>query len=239
MKAILFISIAIILGFESTAQRSINSFPGSVNNSLELMQDGWGRPLYLKTEFNFTGSPFWPEEYHVAQLTVKNGSRYQGVMVKVNLLSNMVLFKGADGTDMEVTTEVRKIAFSDTTGPMKGAVLANGFPAVGSQTAATYYQLLDTGNHKLLKCFAISIDEKTQYGYAGVTKELVKKPIYFVYSADGNMKKLEKGKAALLKLFPNQKTAIEDYLQKEKLKLEKEADFIKVIAYLNSLPVTN
>jgi len=61
MKAILFISIAIILGFESTAQRSINSFPGSVNNSLELMQDGWGRPMYLKTEYNFVGSPFWPE----------------------------------------------------------------------------------------------------------------------------------------------------------------------------------
>jgi hypothetical protein len=239
MKAILFISIAIILGFESTAQRSINSFPGSVNNSLELMQDGWGRPMYLKTEYNFVGSPFWPEAYQIANLTIKNGAQYQGVQVKVNLLTNLVLFKANDGSDMEVTAEVRTIAFSDTTSDMKNVVLMSGFPNVDAQTAASFYQLLDSGNTKLLKTYAVSFDEKTQYGYAGVTRELVKKPVYYLYLADGSMKKLEKGKNALLKLFPDKTTAIEDYLKKEKLKLQKEAEFIKVIAYLNSLPVTN
>jgi hypothetical protein len=236
MKAVQTLCIVMILSITTSAQSPMVGLPNNMENSIDLLRDGLGRPLYLKTEFNFTGSPFWPEEYHVAQLTVKNGSRYQGIMVKVNLLSNMVLFKGADGTDMEVTTEVRKIAFSDTAGPMKGVVLANGFPEVGSQTTTTYYQILDTGNNKLLKCFAVRIDEKTQYGYAGVTKDLVKTPLYFVYMVNGSMKKLEKGKAALLKLFPNQKTDIEDYLQKEKLKLQKEAEFIKAINFINSLP---
>jgi len=236
MKSIVLLLVLILSAGIADAQRSINSFPGSVNNSLELMQDGWGRPMYLKTEYQFTGSPFWPEEYFVANLTVKNGAQYKGILTKVNLLTQLVLFKGSDGADMEVTAEVRKIQFADTSGPMQQVLLMSGFPTIEKFTSANFYQVLDTGKYKLLKTYEIRIDEKTQYGYAGVTKELMKTPRYFLFTPDSKMLKMEKGKNALYKILADKKSFIETYLQQEKIKLQKEADFIKVIRYLNTLP---
>jgi len=42
----------------------------------------------------------------------------------------------------------------------------------------------------------------------------------------------------LLKLFPGKKTVLEDYLKKEKLKLQKEAEMMKAIQFINQLPTT-
>lgn len=239
MKAVSILGIVMMLGLTTSAQSSMVGLPNNIENSLDLLRDGHGRPLYMKTEVNFVGSPFWPEAYQVAKLTIKNGTQYHGVQVKVNLLTHLVLFKATDGTDMEVTAEVRTIAFSDTTSDMKNVVLMNGFPNIDAQTATSFYQLLDSGKTKLLKTYAVSFDEKTQYGYAGVTRELVKKPVYYLYMADGSMKKLDKGKNALLKLFPDKTTVIEDYLKKEKLKLQKEAEMMKAIQFINQLPTTS
>lgn len=235
MKSFFAFIIPMFLTSNAFAQRSINSFPTSFNNSLELMQDGWGRPMYLKTEYQFTGSPFWPEDYFSANLTVKSGTTYKSIFTKVNLLTQLVLFKGADGADMEVTAEVRKIQFTDTSGPMKQVLLMSGFPAIEKFTSANFYQVMDTGKYQLLKTYEVRIDEKTQYGYAGVTKELIKIPRYFLFTPNGEMLKMEKGKNALLKLLPEKKSIIEGYLQQQKLKLQKEADFIKVIRYINEL----
>ncbi len=52
---------------------------------------------------------------------------------------------------------------------------------------------------------------------------------------DDNVAMPISGNRSLLKLFPKQKNLLNQYIKKEKLRIQKQPDFVKLIKYINTL----
>ncbi len=71
--------------------------------------DAYGRPLYLKTDFPTEGSPYFSDEYHLAQITSEKGSVYTNIKVKINLLDHVVQYMLEDGKEMITDMPVKRL----------------------------------------------------------------------------------------------------------------------------------
>lgn len=211
---------------------------GAANSSNQILTDVVGQPAYLKVTYNMEGSPFYPTEYTRSDIYTKGGKKYPSIGAKFNLESGVLLIKLDDGNELEVTTPVPKIVFSDAglSGTMLNTVFQNGFPAVGNQTNLTYYQVLDSGKIALLKYFSVTYMDKKEYGQASITRVYEQKETWYVYLPDKSMQKVEKGKDAFLAVFPDKKDLVRQYIDQNGYKCKKEDDWIAVIKYYNGLP---
>jgi hypothetical protein len=219
------------------SQQALSRYPSDFSNAEQLMQDVSGKPIFMKVNYNVEGSPFYPEEYYLAIVFVKNGKKYNDVRVKFNLQENLLLFKLPDGTEMSAVTPVNKIIFTDTSegGMMLNRVFENGFASIDKQNEQTYYEVLDSGKVKLLKCYSVSYDDRKYYAQASITRVFLQKEKYYIRLMDGTMRKIGKGAAALLSLFTDKKNELQKFISEKNLKCRKENDWRKVIAYYNSL----
>ncbi len=212
-------------------------YTGNFNNSLELLTDVGGKPINLKVDYNMEGTPFYPAEYTRADLHVKSGKIYRGIMVKFNLMDNLLLLLMPDGKELVATNYIRRLVFTDT---LNGEIVfrgifERGFPAVDGHTEDMYYEVLDTGRLKLLKFHSVTYIDQRQYGQASITRVFEQSDTYYLYPVDGKMRKLEKGKDALLSLIGDKKDELGEFINQQNIKCRKESDWKTVIAYYNSL----
>ena len=207
------------------------------SNAQQFMQDVSGKPIYLKQEYNVEGSPFYPDEYLRANIYLRYGKIYTGIYVKFNLQENLLLYKQADGTEMSAATPIKRVIFTDTSDGwvLYNSIFENGFPSIDNRNENTFYQVLDSGKIKLLKCHAVKFTDKKDYGQASITRVFDQSEFWYVYLPNGQIKKIEKGTEFFLSFFPDKKEEISKYIKTQKLKCRKESDWKKAIAYYNSL----
>ena len=216
--------------------------PGSggisdLNNSQQFLADASGKPLNLRVEYNVQGTPFFPADYSLANLFMQNGKAYRGIKVKFNLNDNTLLYITSDNQEMILTTPVNKVVFTDTSlgGIVKDIVFENGFTSVDEQNNLTYYQVLDSGKVMLLKHTRVDYQDKKEYGSATITREFSPNDFWYLRLPDGSMKKVEKGKEAILLLLPSHKAEMSKFIDANNLKCRKESDWEKIIASYNSI----
>ena len=208
---------------------------GTYNQSLELMTDVSGKPMYLKVNYNIDGSPFYPEDYYRASLYTRGGKVYEGINVKFNMMDNLLVMKLDDETELVAVSPITRVLFTDSVRiGMLNTVFEKGFPPVGQQTEQTYYEVLDSGRVKLLKQRSATYTDKKDYGQASITRVFEIKESYFLFF-DGKMNKLTGGKDGLLALIPEKKEELNQYLVDNNLKCRKENELSLAIAFYNSL----
>lgn len=152
-------------------------------------------------------------------------------------MDNELLFITPDGIEMAATSPVQKIIFTDPSdnGVMLNITFQKNFPAIDKQTAESYYEVLDTGNVKLLKYHKITYDDRKGYGEATTTRFFQEAEIYYLYSEKTGIVRLEKGKNFLVSFLNDQKEQVSQFIDSNDLKCRKEADWEKVIVYYNTL----
>jgi hypothetical protein len=219
------------------SQRRLLDAVQTYSNAQQFMEDVLGRPIYQKVEYNIEGTPFYPAEYYKANIVLLSGRVYSDVYVKFNLLENLVLFKLPDGSENSATTAIRKIFFTDTSngGAMLNVTFENGFAPIDKLSEETFYEVLELGQAKLLKHHKVVYNDKRYYGQASYTRIFDQYETYYVCLPGNDMKKIEKGKEALLSLFADKKTELKGFIEKNRLKCRNENDWKKVIAFYNSL----
>lgn len=209
----------------------------TADNGQQFMQDILGKPVYLRVEYNVEGTPFYPAEYFSADIYIRNGKIYTGVPVKFNLLENLLLYKQEDGKEMSATSPISRVVFTDTSKnwTMNNVIFENGFPSIDKQNENTYYEVLDSGKVRLLKCRTVNFTDKKYYGQASMTRVFEQSESYYVYLPERKMKKMEKGVEFFQSVFTDKKEELIRYIEVQKLKCRKESDWKKAIAYYNSL----
>lgn len=210
---------------------------GDMNNSQQFLADASGKPLFLKTEYTVEGSPYFPNDYSFATLFMKNGKAYTGIKVKLNLNDNTLLYITPDGKEMELTSPINKLAFIDTSygRDMGDIIFQNGFSPIDKQDQTSFYQVLDSGKVILLKYINAFFQDKREYGSASMTRVFTQTNDWYLRLPDGSMKKLDKGKAAILSLLPSKKEEMSKFIDANGLKCRKESDWIKIITSYNSV----
>ena len=210
----------------------------SQDNSNPFMADADGRPLYQKTEYIAEGSPYFYDEYCMAEVVAMNGKVYPNIKVKVNLIEKLILYMADDGTEMIAAILIHKIKFTDFLfdGVAHAATTLQSINGALNSADGQICQVLEEGAARLLTQITVTYSDKKGYGEATITRAFSQKKIYFAMVPEEPvvMKRIEKNKASVEALFGNKKELIHSYIEKEKLGCRSEEDLIKIFRYYNS-----
>lgn len=207
------------------------------NPPLPFVFDGNGKPLYWGSAYTAEGSPYFYDDYRRADIILKSGKIYTGIKVKFNLLERQVQYLSKDSTEMVTDLAVESIKFTsisennDTLGIAK-LVSNNG---ILNSPGAVVYEVIDSGKVSLLKKITVTYRDETQYGSTKTTRYFIRKDNeYFVFVND-EYKKLEKSRAFLTTLLQDQKSEVDDFINKNKINCKSLKGCQQVIRYYNSL----
>jgi hypothetical protein len=229
LKALFFCSL-LIISHLSQAQTLNNFSLKDIGQSVLMVTDGNGKMVNMGMDMENYGSPFFDPEFLPANIVLATGQRYENVLVKINLLSNEVIYKTAEGKELAVLPAIKQVELNKN-----GNLLffEYGFPVYEKQNQKTIYQVLTKGKVSLLKYFFIQVTEAKPYSSATMLRTIEQFPRLFLYDQSMSLKKAPKSNEDLLSLYKENATKIQSILQKNNLKIKKEEDFIKCITGLN------
>ena len=222
LKGLFFCSL-LLIGHFSQAQ-TINNFNlNDIGKSVLLVTDG-------KSGMETNGSPFFDSEFLPASIELVTGQRYENVLVKINLLSNEVIYKTAEGKELAVSPAIKLVELNKN-----GNLLffEYGFPTYEKQNQKTIYQVLAKGEVSLIKYFFIQVTETKHYSSTRMLRTIEQFPRLFLYDKKMGLHKAPKSNEDLLILYKADATKIKGILEKNNLKIKKEADLIQCISKLN------
>ena len=201
-----------------------------------FMTDRDGKPLYFHSNFIADGTPYFNDEYQETEITTMNGTVHRNIKTKINLLENQVLYKTPEGIEVVSIIAIRQLAFvnkNDEGNMEKVVLLSFGQPLNGANSKI--YQILDSGNITLLKQIIVTYRDDKKYGESVTTRHFEKKETLFAMVKNEGLRKMEKGKTAMLELLADQKKAVETFISNNGIACKSEDDFYQVIHYYNSI----
>jgi hypothetical protein len=204
-----------------------------------FMNDGNGRPLYMRTSYVAEGSPYLSEEYRPADITSMNDKVYKQVRVRVNFVESQVEYLTDDGQEMIALLPIKKITFPFFTSDGK---TTNNFTLQGIGTpmnvaASKIYQLLDSGKCSLLKEIRISYKDEKRYGEATITRTFKKSEAFvaLLSTEATTVRKFDRNTNAVTSLFGDQQAKVSSFIDQRKLNCKSETDLTTIFQYYNSL----
>lgn len=223
-----FFVICVLCTLQASGQSQANPF----------MNDADGRPFYQKTEYNAEGSPYFYNDYCVAEITSMNGTVYRDVKVKVNLVENELLYMAPDGMELVARTPIRSVKFFSHLEEGKAygeAILQNPGGALNSPDSKIYQVLVDSGV-LLLKEVAVTYTDSKRYGEATITRVFTRnETLYSLPLSAARPVRLEKSKNGVAALFGDKATTVKKYIEDHKLSCRSESDLVKIFRHSASL----
>ena len=214
-----------------TQAQTLNNFSlKDIGQSVLMVTDGNGKMVNMGVDMENYGTPFFDTEFLPASIVLVSGQRYENVLVKINLLSNEVIYKTPEGKELAVLPPIKQVELNKNG---KLLFFEYGFPVYEKQNQKTIYQVLAKGKVSLIKYFFVQVTEAKPYSSATMLRTIEQFPRLFLYDQSLSLKKAPKSNEDLLSLYKADATKLQSILQKNNLKIKKEEDFIKCIAELN------
>ena len=90
--------------------QTLNNFSlKDIGQSVILTMDGNGKMVNLGIDMENYGSPYFDPEFLPANIILATGQRYENVLVKINLLSNEVIYKTPEGKELAVLPAIKQV----------------------------------------------------------------------------------------------------------------------------------
>lgn len=211
--------------------QTLNNFSlKDIGQSVLMVTDGNGKIVNMGVDMENYGTPFFDAEFLPASIVLVSGQRYENILVKINLLSNEVIYKTSEGKELAVLPAIKQVELNKNG---KLIFFEYGFPVYEKQNQKTIYQVLAKGKISLIKYFFVQVTEAKPYSSATMLRTIEQFPKLFLYDQSMSLKKAPKSNEDLLSLYKEDATKIQGILQKSNLKIKKEEDFIKCISTLN------
>lgn len=224
MRFLLFIKFCFIC-LVSVAQRDVSMVPQGE------IRDAFGRAITTKREVGTEGSNYLYDDYKPGRITVK-GKTYSGIKIKLNLEKNVVFFE-KDGVEMVPSGEVSVVEFMNVATNKYDKKFLKGLPDVNGNDQHTYYEVIDSGKVLLLKHVGIKLRESTVYGDASISRKYEQTKTLYVYNK-GEIFHVKRNED-VLNALADKKNDIQTFIAKNKVKANREADLLSVVAYYNQL----
>ena len=203
----------------------------------QLLNDGNGRPLYLKSNYTGEGSPFLYDEYLPAALLATNGKLYTNVMVKLNVVENELYYQLPDGQQMISTTPVNKVYFLKASmgeTAFDSLIVTSASGPVNSKGSGIYV-VCSQGKSTLLKKVQITFKDLQEYGNTNIVRSFRRKEILMIQQKNGMIVPLIKDEDTILNLMKDQRARVKKFVTENKLNLKKDDDILTVFTFYNSL----
>src|SRR6185436_17708883 len=135
-----------------------------------LLADMSGKPLYLQENYIAEGSPYFPDQYQFAEITLVCGKVYRDIQVKVNIMENKVLYLDEDNKEMITTSPIKRIKFYSISAEDGSNTVLESFNGGLNMDKTPIYQVLDSGTYTLLKKIVVTYRDNKGYGQSLVTR---------------------------------------------------------------------
>lgn len=179
----------------------------------------------------------WPFElWHEGKIVLTSGDTLKG-LVKYDLEQDLVQFN--DQKDNIAAYTARKVLFFeifDSTQKRYRNFFALPFAASNTNyLTPVFFELLEDGKMTLLAREALEYRTYSSPYYYGSYTRLVLVYKFFLMDEKGNITQFTGKKAELLSMMGRKANEVDQYIRKNRLKIEDPSDFARAIAYYNSL----
>ena len=189
-----------------------------------------GKPYTDKQYTEIQGSPFLLPDWSNGVIYLKNGSKIEKYLLQLDAYAGLLLFKYND-QPLIVQNEVKEFVLQPA--GSEPYLFRNGYKPLDKNTATTWYQVLQDGPVSLLKQVKKTLGEKTEYGSATKTQTFVVSESWYIAKADGSLVKIKKDKSTLLDALSDKKDQLNNFIEKEKLRVKSEEDMKAVVKAYN------
>jgi hypothetical protein len=190
------------------------------------LQDTNGKPITTNNYVEMEGSPYFPSEWISGSVQIK-GDSVSYKALRYNTISGMLEFL-LNEKPYEVINPMNEF----TLGLM---LFRKGFQPVEEQNVNSFYQVLYDGKQKLL-CFRVgSIYTESTYNSATKTKKITIDEKYYVQKTDGKLYPVKKNLKNILALMDGKTEEVNNYCQKENIKIKSWSDVGRVLEFADGL----
>lgn len=228
-KTFVNIFLFVLLAGSSKGQIGSYSFSGGSN---VLYNNGYGIPWLNSDLFIADGSPFYDTSFCLGSIQLTNGKMYNCIKLKLNLEEQKIIFEVEDGKAFVLSVPVSRVELG-CTGSSQPTVFRSGFTAIDKQNERSLYQVLDSGKVLLLKYTEIRFKDSKGYNSNEMTRSYRQLPSYYLWIPGKDMMKISNNENDLVGMLSDQQKLLNDAILKEKWKVRKEADLIKIVSLYN------
>ena len=231
-----YLHLAVLLFFVNYLDaQTLNNFSlKDIGQSMLMVTDGTGKTVNMGLDMENYGSPYFDSEFYPADITLASGQRYENIQVKINLLSNEVIFRADNGKELALLPAIQSIVLKKNE---LSILFEYGYPVFEKQNSKTIYQVLTKGEISLLKYYFVQVTEAKPYSSATMLRTIEKFPKLFVYNKNIGLQKSPKSTEEIGTIFKTEAGILNTILQNNKLKVKKEEEFLKCIEIYNQQKV--
>jgi hypothetical protein len=180
------------------------------------------------------GNAYFDQGWMKGSLVIGDGTEYQNLLLRLDLVSNVVEYKNEKGEHYIPTAPIKMLTLTDSVTNRSSyfihssAMLAKGVIATG------WYQLLADGKVELYKYVTKSITESTVFGSATSEQKIVSTNQYYLLH-DSSFSRVKKLKDLTDNLLSDKKELLTAFIDSHKLSGRNESDFSAVVAHYNGV----
>lgn len=231
MKILYFLLSFLCVGYLQA--QTLNNFSlKDIGQSMLIVTDGTGKTVNMGLDMDNYGSPYFDTEFNPADILLVGGQKYENVQVKLNLLSNEVLFKSDHGAELAILPAIQSVLLKKNG---ERFLFEFGYPNFDKQNTKTIYQVLAKGEISVLKYYFVQVTEAKPYSSATMLRTIEKFPKLFVYNKNIGLQRAPKTTEEITAIFKNEHERLNKIIRNNQLKIKKEEDLLQCITMFNQL----
>ncbi len=230
MKKYLSLVLFVIMGFSAVAQTN-STFTRTADDfwRMEKLEDG----SFAKNHTSIAGSPYLNKAFQQGKLISKYNLTFPVIPLRYNIYTDNVEYKSPKNQIFALKGHEKIAGFTiDDTTFLFSTYLKNK-----DKLSSGYFQVLVSGKTTgLLKYTIYLLQAQPERPYSPAKPERFSQKTLSFYLKVGDNPAVSISRAKdVLKLFPKQKSQLNKYIKQEDIHVQKPADFIKLVNYINSL----
>ncbi len=218
------------LGLSSVAQ-VVNPTLKTVDNVWRAHQMENGKPLIRNAAI--AGNPYLNRNFKEGKLISRYNMKFPAVPLRYNIFTDNIEYKSTNGNvyALKGQNKIKSYEIGDTT------LIYSPYYKSKNKLASGYFQVLVQGNTKaLIKYTVYLLQAHPTQPYKPAEPERYTDVIKSLYLKVDSSAAIPVSKAkAILHLFPKYKSQLSRYIKDENLRIRKQADFVKLVKYIDKI----
>ncbi|HLG40079.1 MAG TPA: hypothetical protein VI461_10435 [Chitinophagaceae bacterium] len=180
-----------------------------------------------------SGSPYFNDDWMYGKAELADGSKYQNIKLKLDLIDNSLLFLNADSNEMIATASIKSITLTDNLSGKEYNFIFSSFIKTTEKIETGWYQALAEGQATMYKRITKKINEVRPYGSATIEQNINTSNKYFLFtnSVFSAVKKFKD----IPNILSDKKDDLSKYAVSMKLTGKTDEDYADLITYYNQI----
>jgi len=229
MKKYFFLILFALIGFTCMAQTN-TTFTRTADNfwRMEELKDG----TLSKMHTTIAGNPYLNKDFQKGKLISKYDLIFPIIPLRYNIYTDNVEYKSPENKIFALNghEKIKGFVIDDTT------FLFTPYFKNKDKLSSGYFQVLVSGEATgLLKYTVYLLEAQSERPYTPAKPERFSQRTMSFYLKVGDKPAVSISKEKdLFRLFPKQKSQLNKYIKKENIHIQKQADFVKLVKYINT-----